>query len=272
MADFTLSDACVGILAELYWNGSQQSRSTPELQEDIKYLIDVGLIEEFQRDMVWWGMVWLVRATERGVDVLKQEIDPLRVFSLFLTTIKTIKGACTWVMMFDLAQLPVAFAHSDAEIRDAAEVRLMQIENRIELSDDELMRLMLCYRAVIERPSDWVPPRVVRRLILLGLLNITSVTPNSGWRSGVGYAINLTDEGTKFLEEHHPVALVEFLVGCLDGGPELPTLRDSYHVNRLLKLFKALPARHLVELLVAENEFIRGHAIRRLEQLSGSRP
>ncbi len=263
MIDLTLSDARVGILAELYWNGYQQSRSTLELQEDIKYLIDAGLIEEFQRDMVWWGMTWYVRATEQGVDVLKQEIDPLRVFDLFLTTIDSVMGASTWVMTFSLAQLPVAFAHPDEEIRDAAEVRLMQIENRTELSDDELMRLMLCYRAVIERPSDWVPPRVVRRLILLGLLN---VTPN-----GVGYAINLTPGGTKFLEEHHPVALVEFLVGCLDGGPELPTLLDSYHVNRLLKLFSVLPARHLVELLVAENDFIRGHATRRLEQLSGSR-
>lgn len=271
MVDLTLSDARVGILAELYWNGYQQSRSTLELQEDIKYLIDAELIEEFQRDMVWWGMTWYVRATERGVDVLKQEIDPLRVFDLFLTTIDSVMGASTWVMTFSSAQLPVAFAHPDEEIRDAAEVRLMQIENRTELSDDELMRLMLCYRAVIERPSDWVPPRVVRRLILLGLLNVTRVTPHSGWRSGVGYAINLTPGGTKFLEEHHPAALVEFLVGCLDGGPELPTLRDSYHVNRLLKLFKALPARHLVELLVTENDFIRGHAIRRLEQLSESR-
>lgn len=263
MSDLALSDARVSILAELYWNGHQQSRSTPELQEDIAYLIDAGLIEEFQRDMVWWGMIWFARITERGVDVLKQEIDPLRVFDLFLTTIDSVTGASTWVMMFDLAQLPVAFAHPDEEIRDAAEERLMQIENRIELSDDELMRLMLCYKAVIERPSDWIPPRVVRRLILLGLL---MATPN-----GVGYAINLTDKGTKFLEEHHPVALVEFLVGCLDGGPELPTLLDSYRVNRLLKLFSVLPARHLVELLVTENDFIRGHATRRLEQLSGSR-
>lgn len=259
MVDLALSDSHVGILAELYWNGYQQSRTTPELREDIEFLIDAELIEEFQKDMIWWGMTWMARVTERGIDVLKLEIDPLRVFDLFLTTIDSIMGASTWVMMFDLAQLPAAFAHPNEEIRDAAEVRLMQIANKIELPDDDITRLMLCYRAVEERPSDWVPPRVVRRLMLLGLL---TVMPN-----GVGYSIILTDKGTKFLEDHHSAALVEFLVGCMDGGPELPTLRDSYHVNRLMKLFAALPAGYLVELLVSENEFIRGHAIRRLEQI-----
>lgn len=267
MVDLVLSDTYVSLLLELYWNGHQASRTTPELRGDIEFLIGEGLIEEFQRDMIWWGMTWMARITERGVDVLKLEIGPLRVFDLFLTTIDSVMGASTWVMMFDLAQLPVAFAHTEEEIRDAAEVRLMQIENRIELSDDEISRLMLCYRAVIERPSDWVPPRVVRRLILLGLLNVTRVTPLS---SEIGYSINLTDKGTKFLEDHYPTALIEFLVGCMDGTPEMPTLRDSYHVNRFIKLLRALSVGHLVELLVSEEEFIRNHAIQRLEQLSGS--
>lgn len=263
MIDLELSDVRVGILVELYWNGHQRSRTTQELREDIEFLIDVGLVEEFQKDVIWWGLVWCARVTARGVDVLKLEVDSLRVFDRFLTTTDSVTGASTWVMTFDISQLPVAFAHSEEEIRDAAEVRLMQIENRIELSDNELSRMMACYRAVVELPLDWVPLRAVRRLMLLGLLR---VTPNK-----VGYAINLTDKGVKFLEGHYPAALVEFLVGCLDGGPELPTLYDSYHVNRLLKLFGVLPAKHLVELLVSEEEFIRDHAVRRLEQLSEPR-
>lgn len=262
MVDSALSDTYVSLLLELYWNGHQASRTTPELRDDIEFLIGEGFIEEFQRDMIWWGMTWMARITALGIDVLKLDVDPLRIFNLFLTTNDSVMGASTWVMMFDLAQLPAAFIHTEEEIRDAAEVRLMEIENRIELSDAEITRLMLCYRAVVERPSDWTPSRVARRLTLLGLLTIT---PN-----GAGFATNLTDKGTKFLEEHYPTVLVEFLTGCLDGGPSLFALRDSYHVNRLLKLFSALPVRHLVELLVSEEEFIRTHAIQRLEQLSGS--
>lgn len=271
MIDLELSDAHVGILVEFYWNGHQSSRSTPELRDDIEFLIGEGLIEEFQRDMIWWGMTWMARITERGVDALKLEIDPLRIFNLFLTTNDSVTGASKWVMNFDLAQLPIALVHSEEQIREAAEARLMEIENKIELSDAELLQMVKCYRAVAERPKGWVPSRAERRLTLLGLLRATPVTPYSGWGgSGVNYALNLTDKGTRFLEERYPAVLVEFLAGCLDGGPSMPTLLDSYHVNRLLKLFRALPAEHLVELLVNEDEFIRNHAVRRLEQIIGS--
>lgn len=258
MIDLGLSDTHVGILVELYWNGCQKSRTTPTIQEEIEYLISVELIEEFQRDLVWWGKVPHVKITEKGTDTLMRE-SPLRVFDLLLNVSESSMGASRWVMKFSLAQLPIAFACFDEQVREAAEVRLMELEDRVKLPADELLQLMICYRDVVERPKGWVPPRVVRRFILLDFLRIM---PN-----GVGYGINLTDKGTKFLEDYHSAALIEFLVGCLDGGPEMPTLRDSYHVNRLIKLLGALPAGHLVELLVSENEFIRGHAIRRLEQI-----
>jgi len=267
MVDLELSDSQVGILVELYWNGQQKSRTTSELREDIECLIDAGFIEEFQRDMIWWRMMWLVRITKRGIDVLKIEIDSLRVFDIFLNVIGSFEGASQWVMMFDLAQLPVAFAHSDARIRNAAEARLMAIENKIELSDDELLQMMQCYRAVVERHRGWIPER---RLTLLGLLRSTVINSQSPWRKDVDYALNLTDKGTRLLEDYYPVVLVEYLTGCLDRGLCAPMLLDSYHMNRLLTLFSTLPAKQLVALLVSENEFIRNHAVRRLELLSGS--
>ena len=258
MIDLGLSDTHVGILVEVYWNGYQKSRTTPTIQEEIEYLINVELIEEFQRDLVWWGMVPHVKITKKGTDALMQE-SPLRVFDLLLNVAESPMGASQWVMKFNLAQLPAAFACSDEQVREAAEVRLMELVGRVELSEDELQRLMICYRIVHERPKDWVPPRVLRRLLLLGFLRITL--------NGVGHSINITDRGIRFLEDYHSAALIEFLVGCLDGGPDTPTLRDSHHVSRLIKLLRALPVGHLVELLVSENEFIRGHAIRRLEQI-----
>jgi hypothetical protein len=267
MVDLELSDVYVGILIKLYWNGHQASRSTPDLREEIEYLIDAGFIEEFQRDMIWWGKLWFVRITEQGVAVLKQEIDPLRVFDLFLTIIDSLEGAGKWVMMFDLAQLPVAFTHPEALIRDAAEVRLMEIENKIELSDAELLQMMQCYRAVVERHRGWIPSRAERRLTLLGLLRSTVINPLSFGHKEVDYALNLTDKGTRFLEDHYPVVLVGFLTGCLDRGLCAPMLLDSYHMNRLLRLFSVLPAERLVELLVSDDEFIRNHAVRQLEQL-----
>jgi len=160
--------------------------------------------------------MWLVRITKRGIDVLKIEIDSLRVFDIFLNVIGSLEGASKWVMMFDLAQLPVAFAHSDARIRDAAEARLMAIENKIELSDDELLQMMKCYRAVVERHRGWIPSRAERRLTLLGLLRSTVINPQSSWRKDVDYALNLTDKGTRLLEDYYPVVLVEFLTGCMD--------------------------------------------------------
>lgn len=260
MIDLGLSDTHVGILVELYWNGYQRSRTTPTIQEEIEYLINVELIEEFQLDLIWWGMVPHVKITEKGTDALMRE-SPLRVFDLLLNVAESSEGASRWVMKFALEQLPAAFACSDEQVREAAEVRLMELVGRVKLSENELQRLMICYRIVHERPKDWVPPRVLRRLLLLGFLRIT---PN-----GVGYSINLTDKGIKVLEDYHSAALIEFLVGCLDGGPDMPTLRDSHHVSRLIQLLRALPVDHLAELLVSENEFIRSHAVRRLGQTNG---
>ena len=265
MVDLELSDSQVGILVELYWNGQQKSRTTLTLRADIEYLIDAGFIKEYRGDMIWWGKLWFVRITKQGVDVLKQEIDPLRVFDLFLTIIDSLEGASTWVIMFDLAQLPAAFTHPEALIRDAAEVRLMEIENKIELSDEALLQMMQCYRSVVERHKGWIPSRAERRLTLLGLLRSTSINPQ-----GVDYALNLTDKGTRLLENHYPVVLAEFLTGCLDRGLCVPMLLDSYHMNRLLRLFSVLPVERLVELLVSDNEFIRNHAVRRMEQVNGS--
>ncbi len=262
MVNLELSDTHVGILVELHWNGHQKSRTTPTIREDIEYLIRSELIEEFQRDSIWWGMDRYVRITEKGTDVLMRE-NPLRVFDLLLNVAESSTGASRWVMKFSLAQLPIAFACSDEQVREAAEVRLTELEDRVELSDDELLRLMVCYRDVVERPEDWVPPRVLSRFILLGFMRIMS--------NGIGYGINLTDKGTKFLEDNYSFALAEFLVGCLDGGPDMLTRRDIYHVTQLVQLIRDYPIGHLVELLVSENEFIRDHAIRRLEQVDEPR-
>ena len=122
MIGLELSDIHVGILIELYCNGHQKSRTTPTIHEEIEYLIGAGLIEEFQRDMIWWGMTWMAKISEKGVDTLKLEIDPLRVFDLLLYVAESpVEAVCEWVMMFNLSQLPVAFANPDEQIREAAE-------------------------------------------------------------------------------------------------------------------------------------------------------
>lgn len=261
MRSSELTDVHIGILAELYWNGQQRSRTTPDLRADIICLIDAKLVKEFQRKSSWWGLEWFARISPRGVDVLDWDIDPLRVFNVLLTIVDSVPGASRWVMKFNRARLPIALAHPNEEIRDAAGARLMEIENNIELSDNQKQVMMVCYRSCLERPRDWIPSRAERRLTLLGFLK---ATPN-----GVGFALNLTDKGTRFLEDHYPIRLVEFLVNCMDGGPYMPTLLDSFHVGRLIRLLDSFPLERLAELLVSDNEYTRYQAMLRLERLSG---
>jgi len=124
-----LNDEHIGILAELYWNGKQYSRITPDLRKEIEDLIEEGFIEEFSRDMIFFGMEWFVKLTDEGEKVLKAA-DPVRVFDYYMRTADstgTLQAAVTWVSEFVLDQLPEALAHEEEDIRTAAVGRLEEL-------------------------------------------------------------------------------------------------------------------------------------------------
>jgi len=125
-----ISDTHVGILVELYWNGSQRSRTTPNLRNDIEELIDEGLLEEFRQDWVFFGMVWLVRLTPQGKDVL-MSLDPMRVYNV-LVQMDLSAAAQRWLVLAKIRELgsdrlPEFLASSYSDIRGAATKRLEEL-------------------------------------------------------------------------------------------------------------------------------------------------
>lgn len=121
-----LNDNHIGILAELYWNGYQYSRTTPALHKEIRELIEEGFIDEFEGDTVFWGMQWFVKITDAGKWALTAA-DYVKVFHHFIGTVVSVKAACTWVAKFTLDQLPEALTHENEEVRDKAVQRLGEL-------------------------------------------------------------------------------------------------------------------------------------------------
>lgn len=126
-----LSDKHIGILAELYWNGYQFSRTTPGLLKEIEALIEEGFIDEFKKDLAILKGEWFVKLTEAGKRAL-MEVDPVRVFHHYMETAfstGTLQAACTWVAKFTLDQLPMALAHENKAVRGIAERRLKALSH-----------------------------------------------------------------------------------------------------------------------------------------------
>lgn len=124
-----LNDKHIGILAELYWNGSQFSRTTPDLRKEIEELIEEGFIEERRTFFKVLRWQWCVRLTEAGAKV-HMAMDPVRVFNHYMRTAdssRTLPAACATVAKFTLDQLPTALAHENEEVREAAAERLREL-------------------------------------------------------------------------------------------------------------------------------------------------
>lgn len=124
-----LSDKHIGILAELYWNGTQFSRTTPDLRKEIEELIEEGFIEELRTFFQVLKWQWCVRLTEAGKKV-HMAMDPVRVFNHYIRTAgssNTLPAACAAVAKFTLDQLPGALVHENEEVREAAVERLREL-------------------------------------------------------------------------------------------------------------------------------------------------